>query len=72
MNEKELLNILIGLQIFLKVGITINISAGNGVIYCGDCVDTNQEEEMLDNLGWKYDEDNSQFYYLLDKASISA
>jgi len=27
---------------------------------------------QINQLGWKYDEDNSQFYYLLDKASISA
>ncbi|MBT6322576.1 MAG: hypothetical protein HOJ31_10370 [Anaerolineae bacterium] len=64
--ENYLLNLIIGLQIMSKVGAD-NLSAGNGIIFCGYCVDTNEEEELLHKLGWEYDEDNGEFYYLVKR-----
>jgi len=68
--EKEILNVIMGLEILSHIGYE-KVTANDGVVFCGGAVDTDEQEEMLTKLGWEWDEDNSEWYILVqrDKAA---
>lgn len=63
--ENEIVRLALGLQILAVNGYR-DVIAVDGVIYAGDSVDE-EYIEVLDKLGWEFDEDKSQWYILVQR-----
>ena len=65
---KQLNKLIAGLTILASVGYE-NVTANDGVIFAGSAVDSDEEEKFLTELGFEWDEDNSEWYLLVQRDS---
>ncbi len=64
---KQIEKVIHGLLVFQSNGYE-NVVAADGVIYVGDGMG-DDADDFVSSLGWEYDEDNQDWYFLLDRAA---